>query len=280
MPEEHGSWLQFLYGIRIGDAHLLPHWVPQSVPLAVLCALVLAVVSYVGTRRMRLVPSGLQALLESAVNGLTTLAQGILGAEKGKHFAPFIGTLFLYILFMNLLGLVPGMKSPTADLNTTIALALVVFFASGFYGMRSHGVLGYFKHMVADVLDLPLPLAILLTPFMLTLHLISVLVRPLSLAMRLFGNIMGKEVVLSILAGLATATLALFGLHVAGFEVLGNFIKLEVPAVFGPLMLLLTAVLMPLAILMGVIQALVFSLLACLYLLLDTAADEGAPEHA
>jgi ATP synthase subunit 6 len=280
MPEEHGSWLQFLHEVRIGGHHLIPHWVPPSVPLAVFCALVLALLAFIGTRRMRMVPSGPQTMVEFAVNGLTSFSQSILGVKKGDYFAPFIGTIFLYILFMNLLGLVPGMKSPTADLNTTVALALVVFFATGFYGMRSHGVAGYFKHMVADVLGLPLILAIPLVPFMLLLHLISVLVRPLSLAMRLFGNIMGKEVVLTILVGLATVTLALFGLHVVGFEVLGSFVRLDVPSAFGPAMLLLTGVLMPIAILMGIIQALVFALLAALYILLDTEAAEGEAEHA
>jgi F-type H+-transporting ATPase subunit a len=286
MPEEHGSWLQFLHEVRIGGHHLIPHWVPPSVPLAVFCALVLAVLAFIGTRRMRVVPSGPQTMVEFAVNGLTSFSQSILGDKKGDYFAPFIGTIFLYILCMNLLGLVPGMKSPTADLNTTVALALVVFFATGFYGMRSHGVAGYFKHMVADVLDLPLPgfLAILVKPgmvvFMLILHLISVLVRPLSLAFRLFGNIMGKETVLTMLAGLATVMLVWFGLRVGAFEVLGSSIAPNAPPWMGAFMLLLTAVLLPIAILMGIIQALVFALLAALYILLDTEAAEGEAEHA
>ena len=284
MHEGHNSWLAFLYGIRVGHFHLLPEWVPESVPFAVLCALIIAVLSWLGTRRMRTVPSGLQTVMEYAVTGITSFTQSILGEKKGRDFAPFIGTLFIFILLMNLFGLIPGMKSATADLNTTTALALIVFVSTIYYGMRAHGVLGFFRHMVAEVLPLPwymkwFPLP--LVPFMLVLHLISLLVRPISLAMRLFGNIMGKEVVLAILSGLATVSLALFGLQVAGFDVMGSHVSLNIPGIFGPPMLGLDAALMPLAILMGIIQALVFSLLACLYIALETESEhEGEPEAA
>lgn len=277
MHEEHNSWLAFLYQVQVGGRPLVPEWVPDAVPFAALCAIILAVLSWASTRRMRVVPRGLQTVAEFAVGGLTSFTQSIMGEKVGRAFAPFVGTLFIFIMFMNLFGLIPGMKSATANLNTTAAFALVVFLATQYYGARTHGVLGYFRHMVADVLVLPWYLAMLLVPFMLVLHLISEFVRPLSLAMRLFGNIMGKEVVLAILAGLATVTLALFGLHVSGFEVLGNFVRLNVPAIFGPPMLGLTAALIPLAILMGIIQALVFSLLAALYI---TLATETEAEHA
>jgi F-type H+-transporting ATPase subunit a len=281
MHEGHNSWLAFLYGIRIGHLHLVPEWVPDSVPFAMLCALIIALVSWLGTRRMRMVPSGLQTVMEYAVTGLTSFTQSVLGERKGRDFAPFIGTLFIFILLMNLFGLIPGMKSPTADLNTTTALAIIVFISTIYYGMRAHGILGWFKHMVADVLVLPWYLAAPLVPFMLVLHLISLLVRPVSLAMRLFGNIMGKEVVLAILSGLATVSLTLFGLHVAGFDVLGSRVSLNIPGIFGPPMLGLDAALMPLAILMGIIQALVFALLACLYIALETESEhEGGPEAA
>ena len=287
MHEGHNSWLAFLYNIQLGPLnigswhvgrlHVVPEWVPEAVPWAILSALILAVLSYLGTRRMRMVPSGLQTITELAVAGLTSFTQGILGEKRGRDLAPFIGTLFIFILLMNLIGLIPGMKSPTANLNTTAALAIVVFLATQYYGIRTHGALGYFKHMVADVLILPWYMAIFLVPFMLILHLISEFVRPLSLAMRLFGNIMGKEVVLGILAGLATLLLALFKLHVEGFEVMGSQVALNAPPAFGALGLLLSAAIMPLGILMGIIQALVFSLLASLYI---TLATETEAEHA
>lgn len=283
MHEEHGSWLAFLYEIEVGPldvgpwhvgrVHVLPEWVPESVPFAVLCALIIGILCYVGTRRMGMVPRGLQTVMELAVNGITGFTQSILGEERGSYFAPFIGTLFIFILLMNLFGLIPGMKSATADLNTTASLAIIVFLASIYYGMKAHGVFGFFKHMVSDVLSLPWYLALPLAPFMLVLHLISMCVRPLSLAMRLFGNIMGKEVVLGILLGLATALLVLFKLHVTGFDVMGSHVALTAPPAFGAIGLLLSAAIMPLAILMGVIQALVFALLACLYLALETESE-------
>ena len=287
MHEGHSSWLAFLYNIQLGPFtigpwhvgrfHLLPEWAPEAVPWAVLVALILAVFSFIGTRRMQKVPRGLQTVMEFTVTGFTSFTQSIMGEEKGRQFAPFIGTLFIFIMVMNLIGLVPGMKSPTANLNTTAALAVIVFLATQFFGLKTHGVLGYFKHMVADVLTLPWYLAMLLVPFMLVLHLISELVRPLSLAMRLFGNIMGKEVVLAILAGLATLIFVLFKLHVESFEVMGSHISLNAPPAFGVLGLVLSAAIMPLGILMGIIQALVFSLLASLYISLAT---ETEAEHA
>jgi len=286
MHEEHGSWLAFLYEIELGPLdigpwhvghfHLLPHWVPESVPFAVVCALILGVLCYLGTRRMRIEPRGLQTVMETIVTGVTSLAETVLGERKAREFAPFIGTLFIFILLMNLFGLIPGMKSATADLNTTAALAIVVFLSFIYHGIKARGALGYLKHMVSDVLGLPWYLAAPLVPFMLALHMISEFVRPVSLSVRLFGNIMGKEVVLGILFGMGTVTLVLFGLHVAGFEVMGTFVSLDVPAIFGPPMLGLAAALIPLAILMGFIQAVVFSLLAALYISLAT---ESEAEH-
>lgn len=104
---------------------------------------------------------------------------------------PLVATLALYIGTANLFGLLPGMHSPTADFSTTSALAMVVFLAVPFYGIRAHGLKGYLKHYLQP------------TPLMLPLELISEFSRTLALAVRLFGNVISEELVIAVLLGLA-----------------------------------------------------------------------------
>jgi F-type H+-transporting ATPase subunit a len=108
---------------------------------------------------------------------------------RGREFLPLIGTLGFFILFSNLLGLVPGFLPPTDNLNTTVACALVVFIATHYYGFKAHGV-KYIKHFLG-----PVPL---LSPLFFIIEVISHLARVLSLSMRLFGNIMADHMLLSL----------------------------------------------------------------------------------
>jgi len=108
-----------------------------------------------------------------------------------KPYTPLVATLALYIGTANLFGLLPQMHSPTADFSTTSALALVVFLAVPYYGIRARGLGGYLKHYLQP------------TPLMLPLELISEFSRTLALAVRLFGNIVSEELVIAVLVGLA-----------------------------------------------------------------------------
>jgi len=155
---------------------------------------ILLIGSYLGMRRPSKVPGGLQNLLEMIVSGLYDFVESIIG-PCGRNFAPFIATIFLYILFMNLIGLVPLMRSPTSSLNTTIGLALTAFCYVQFQAMRAHGILGYIRHFVGE----PLWLA----PLMFPIHVIGELAKPLSLSIRLFGNIFGEDKIIVILAGMS-----------------------------------------------------------------------------
>ncbi len=138
-------------------------------------------------------PSGIHNLFESIVTGLLNYMDEVMGPE-GKKYFPLIGSLFLFILVSNLLGLIPGFDSPTANINTTAALALVSFSATHIIGVGRHG-LSYFKHFVG-----PMPL---LAPIMIPIEVISHLARPLSLSFRLFGNMVAKHKLLLVLALLA-----------------------------------------------------------------------------
>ncbi len=212
-------------------------WVP--VIMSLLVGIVLVLVSYVATRRLEKVPRGSQALLEVVVQGLENFLRGVMGSAAPK-FLPFIGTIFLYVLIMNLWGLIPLMHSPTNKLNTTAALALVVFFNTHFQGAKKHGIIKYAKHF-AD----PLWLA----PLMVPIHIVGELARPLSLALRLFGNLTGEDIAIASLVSLV----------------------ILIP-VFIPIPVHLIMVV--LAILFSTIQAIVFALLSAIYIAGATGAFE------
>ena len=122
----------------------------------------------------------------------------ITGPE-GRAFFPFIATIFLYILLCNLIGLVPGFFSPTANINTTLSLAICTFVLTHIIGIKFHGV-KYIKHFFGPVWAL--------APLMLVIEIIGHLARVMSLSVRLFGNIFGKEKILGILFALAGLYLA------------------------------------------------------------------------
>ncbi len=148
----------------------------------------LALFSFLATRRMSMIPGRMQNVMETILGGFDDLLTETMGPE-GRKFFPLIATLGLYILTSNLLGLFPGFESPTANLNTTVSMALVVFVTTHAVGIRLHG-LKYVKHFLGPILWL--------TPLMLVIEIVSHLARPLSLSVRLFGNIMGEDKVLAV----------------------------------------------------------------------------------
>ena len=138
-------------------------------------------------------PTGVQNLLETIVGGLENFIVDIMGPE-GRYYLSLIGTLFLFILVCNLEGLIPGFDSPTANINTTLALALVTFTATHYIGIKRHGF-AYVKHFMGPMWAL--------APLMLPIELISHLARVMSLTFRLFGNMVAKHKLLLVLALLA-----------------------------------------------------------------------------
>ncbi len=153
----------------------------------------LIVVSLLARRKLTLVPKGLQNLFEVVIGGLEDFVVQNCG-EEGRKVYPLLITIFLFILTMNLTGLVPGCDAPTANINTNIAMALILFTYYNYIGIKKWGF-GYIKHFLGPVAAL--------SPLMFILEVISHLARPLSLTLRLFGNIRGEEVVLILLFMLA-----------------------------------------------------------------------------
>lgn len=224
------SWIDIV-------AHVLGIRVPphlDHVFMAWVVMILLVVPCILATRNLKLVPSPLQNALEFLVETLQGLLETIIG-PKGGQYLPLIGSLTLFILACNLLGLVPGFKSPTSNLNTTVACALVVFFSTHIIGIRRHGLFGYLKRFTGPIWWL--------APIMVPIELIGHLARPVSLSVRLFGNIFGEDAVLLILLYL---------------------VPLLIPL---PVMLL--------AIFTGVVQTFVFVMLSMVYIAGAEAADHG-----
>ena len=172
---------------------------------------------------------------EMIVGGILQLVKDNMG-PRGPEFTMIIGTLALFIFVSNVLGMVPGFQSPTENLNTTGACALTVFVLTHYYGIREHGI-KYLKQFVGPVTWL--------APLMIPVELIGHIVRPVSLSIRLFGNIFGDH-----------AAVAIF---------------------FGLVPILLPLPMMALGLLVAVIQTLVFILLSMAYFSL--AIEEHAHEE-
>jgi len=146
----------------------------------------LTVLSFLATRSMQVYPGRLQNVMEVIVEGFHGLLMDTMG-HHGEKFFPLIATIGLFILTSNLIGIIPGFESPTANINTNAAMALVVFFMTHIVGVMTHGP-KYFKQFLGPVWWL--------IPLMLPIEIISHLSRPLSLTFRLFGNIAGEDIVL------------------------------------------------------------------------------------
>lgn len=157
----------------------------------------------------------------------------VFDAEQVREFYPFIGTLFCYIFFSNLIGSIPGFLPPTENLNTTVALGVFVFVYYNIAGIRSNGFINHMKHFMGPVWWL----AWLILP----IEIVSHAVRPLSLGLRLRGNIMGDHIVLG---------------------VFNSLVPIGVPVIF-----------LGLGLFVAFIQAFVFCLLTMVYISLSTAHD-------
>jgi F-type H+-transporting ATPase subunit a len=144
-----------------------------------------------------LIPDGrlsARSFLEALVEAVFGFMEGVMGREAATFFLPLIGTAALLILFSNLLGLIPGFLPPTSNLNTTAAMALVVFFTTHIYGIRAHGI-HYFDHWFGPIRKwYALPLMLLLF----AIEVVSHLARPVSLSMRLMGNMSADHMVITL----------------------------------------------------------------------------------
>lgn len=230
------TWFQMISS-RITEANV--HVVTAAFVLVLLSAAAVVINRRYRNPEEHLVPpprGGLGNIFEVILEGVMSLMRQTMG-ERAPRYFPLITTLFIYILTCNLLGVVPGFLPPTDNINTNLACALTVFFYYNVMGIREHGFKNYLRHFMGPI--------VWLGPLMLVIELISHLVRPVSLSLRLFGNINGDHLVLSIFQSLVP-----FPIPIA-FLALGVFVSF--------------------------IQAFVFSLLATIYIALAT--EHGEETH-
>jgi F-type H+-transporting ATPase subunit a len=232
---EHSfTWVSVIPGLNLLPAHTAT---------ATIVIVGLLAWAYAGRRQLQaasdpVVPDGTLTArnsLEILVEWFVGFIEGILG-HQGRRYVPVYATFFLFILFANLIGLIPGFAPPTANFNVTFALGVTSFLVYNYYGFQAHGV-GYLKHFVGPIWWLAF--------LMLPLELIDNFVRPVSLALRLFGNMTGDHLVL---------------------EIFTDLTKIGVPVVFYAL-----------GAFVSLIQAFVFTILSIIYVSL---ALGGHAEHA
>ncbi len=236
--------------------------IPDHVTYTWVVMVLLAVLTFVASRNLQLVPRGLQNFFEVLLEQFQQMIDDVMGPE-GRRYLPLIATLGLFILTANLMGLVPGLTGVTSNLNTNAACALVVFIAYHWIGARKQGLIPYLKHFAG-----PVPLA--LKPLMFVIEIISHLARPLSLTLRLFGNMVGGHILLAVI-------FLLMGLDgLIGWALSGSVPGAIVGGIGGLVTIAFTVgFLYPLKILVAFLQAFIFVMLTMLYI--SGAIEEG--EH-
>jgi F-type H+-transporting ATPase subunit a len=210
----------------------------DAICFSLLASVLLIALASLATRRYARVPRGLANVFEWAVQLLRRLVHGFIPPPQGDRYVPYLGTVFIFIFTMNLLGVVPGFRAPTMTLSTTAALGITTFIMVQSYAIRATGVVGYLKHFLGDVLWL--------APLMLVVEFIGELAKPMSLSLRLYGNIFGEDNVIEQLMSL------------------GGWIPVQLP-------------MLAFAIFTSFLQAFIFTTLSTIYVA-SKVVHEGHPE--
>ncbi len=230
-------------------AKTLKDW--QDPIFSVLIACFIAILFHFGSRQRKMIPGPFQNFFEFYADAVDSVVMEIIGPE-GKRFVPFIGTLFIYILSLNWAGLVPFLKSPSSNISITAGLAICVFSLVQYLNFKNMGLMGYFYHLAGSPKG---GLGWAMVPLMLPIEIITQFARPLTLALRLCGNVLGEDIFIA----LATV----FGVSVMSHFVIPVGLPLQLPF-------------MLLGLFTGFLQALVFTLLTTIYILLSLPGVEEA----
>jgi F-type H+-transporting ATPase subunit a len=226
-------------------SHFLHRW--ENIIFALAMMVLVAVTAYFSVRKCSMVPGRLQSLAEMFAAGVDDFVCGILGPQ-GRKYTPFIGTIFIYVITMNFLGLVPFMKSATSSWSITLALGLCVFVYVEYTAIKELGFFGYIHHLMGKPKGV-MALTIIMPLFMFIMHFFSAIIRPFTLSLRLRSNMWGDEVLFAI-----TSSFGLQGLPLMVFDTLLGILKC-------------------------VVQAVVFSLLATIYFALVLVHEDEEIEN-
>lgn len=231
--------IKYLDNPRIVE--FLDQW--QSIIFSFIAACLVSFIFYLGSRHKEMIPYGFQNFMEWVVESFRSFIVSVLGHD-GEKYVPFLGTLFIYILTMNLLGIVPLMSSPSSNLNITVALAIVVFCMVQYLNIKNMGIKGFLYHLAGSPTN---TVGWMMAPLMFPIELLTQISRPVTLALRLFGNILGEKILVAFFAMVAITLL--------------YFFPVQVPFMF-------------LGLLTSVMQAMVFTLLSTIYILLSVPHAE------
>ena len=179
-------------------------YITESVLWAVVVAVAMIIFAAASTRNMKREPRGLQAVAELIVEMVYNFVKNNMG-KRNIHFAPFIGTLFMFLLLSNALGIF-GQRAASADMNFAFGMSLMVFFIIQYNSIRSRGILGYLGHFAKPV------------PFMIPIKIIEEIVFPVSLGFRLFGNILAGVIIAKIFLQMMGGLSARIGLAIPLFQ--------------------------------------------------------------
>ena len=176
----------------------------------ILSALIAIVLAKMAVTNLQLVPKGTQNLMEAYVDGVLQMGTDVMGRLHARKYLPLVATIGLFVGIANIIGIIPGFEAPSANLNMTLTLALIVFVYYNYVGMKTHGVVKYFKHFTGPVWWL----AWLMFP----VEIVSHFSRIVSLSFRLFGNIKGDDMFLAVILFLVPWVMPLipFGLLTFG----------------------------------------------------------------
>ena len=232
-------------GEYLGTHGILETWV--NIIFAFGIALVMCLVSARVYARRQMIPGPLQNLVEMMVEGMYNFLHSILGNDA-RRYVPFLGTLFFYILAMNWMGMVPLGHSPSTSFTVTLSMAIIVFLYAQSVGIGRLGIFGYLDHLAGQPRDV---VTWCMVPLMFPIHIIGELAKPLSLSLRLFGNITGEDTLIAVFTAMGVSILAFLPVGV----------PLQLPFYF-------------LGLILSTVQALVFSLLSTIYILLMLPHEE------
>ena len=226
------------FGFHVEGHEVIPHYLVMTM---LIVAVVTVVCLFMKSRLSVENPGRFQILLEDGVTAVAGLLEEWIGPE-GRRFLPLITTLGLFILLGNYAGLIPGLMSPTANINVTVGCAVTTWVYYHFQGVKTQGPVKYLLHFAA-----PPGLPLWMSPLMLPIELISHTSRLLSLSLRLFGNIFGEDLIILII---------------------GSIVPFIFPLPF-----------MALALITGGLQAFIFVLLSTIYLQAAVAVEHELDEH-
>jgi F-type H+-transporting ATPase subunit a len=230
------KWLIEAINLHPSLASEYIHISMSVIALAIITALSIAVWKRAKVPEDHLLPDDRASainIFEVLISALSRISEDIIGPSYKRHL-PIICIIFIYILICNLMAVIPWVKPPTENINTNLSVAIVVFVYYNIAGIRELGFKGYFKSMSGPI--------VWIAPLMLAIEIVSHIVRPISLSIRLFGNIMGDHMVLGLFSEL---------------------IPFVIPIIF-----------MFMAIFIAFIQAFVFTLLSIIYISLATGGLE------